>query len=72
MMNSGWITFVFDRPVVIGCLEEYMNGNNTDKAVGIENVSLVSRGSHKVLISMKQKREHSKGMNSWIPLDTSL
>lgn len=40
-----------DRPAVIGCLEDYMNGNNTDKVVGTENVFLVSRARLKVLVS---------------------
>lgn len=40
-----------DRPAVIGCSEDYMNGNNTYVVEGTGNVFLVSGARHKVFVS---------------------
>lgn len=45
-----------DRPAVIGCLEDYMNGNNTSVVEGTENAFLVSGARHEVFISWNRSR----------------
>lgn len=49
------MNFSVYRPAEIVCLEDYMNGSNTNKVVGTENVFLVSRVRGKFLVLWKRR-----------------
>jgi len=49
------MNFPFGRRAEIGFLEDYMNGNNTDKVVGTENVFQVLRARANFLVSWNRR-----------------
>ncbi|RZB74973.1 tRNA dimethylallyltransferase 2 [Glycine soja] len=54
ILRDLW-TQSYARPAEIVCLEDYMNGSNTNKVVGTENVFLVSRVRGKFLVLWKRR-----------------